>query len=119
MPDLRVLAQQNKSFRENSYVLDGLDDGWSEGLMATYCYVDLGMDDWGTWQLRTRCLSMREDPATGSAASALTCYLAMQSMGVEKRPEQTMRFLVTQGVEMGRKSEIGDNPGKQGGLEDP
>lgn len=110
MRDLEVLARQTKSFRENSYVLDGLDEGWSEGLIATYCYVDLGVDDGGTRRLRTRCLSMREDPATGSAASALCCFLALQAVGEEKKKKgtsQTKRFLVTQGVEMGRKSEIG------------
>jgi PhzF family phenazine biosynthesis protein len=103
MPDLEALARQNKGFRENSYVdLDGLDEGWRVGLMATYCYVDLGVDESRTRQIRTRCLSMREDPATGSAASALTCYLALQDTPVN----QTMRFMVTQGVEMGRKSVI-------------
>lgn len=103
MPDLEALAQQKKSFRENSYVdLDGLDEGWRVGLLATYCYVELGADESGVRQVRTRCLSMREDPATGSAASALTCYLALQ----EESGKQTMKFMVTQGVEMGRKSEI-------------
>jgi PhzF family phenazine biosynthesis protein len=103
MPDLETLAKQNKSFRENSYVdLDGLDEGWQVGLLATYYYVDLGIDESGTRQIRTRCLSMGEDPATGSAASALTCYLALQ----ERPVDRTIRFKVTQGVEMGRKSDI-------------
>jgi PhzF family phenazine biosynthesis protein len=103
MPDLEALASQNKGFRENSYVdLDGLDEGWRVGLLATYCYVDLGVDDAGTRQLRTRCWGMREDPATGSAASALTCYLALQ----DAPAQQVTRFAVTQGVEMGRKSDI-------------
>jgi PhzF family phenazine biosynthesis protein len=102
-PDLEALARQNRGFRENLYVdLDGLDEGWRVGLLATYCYVDLGVDDSGTRQIRTRCLSMREDPAMGSAASALTCYLALQ----ETPAKQTTRFAVTQGVEMGRKSKI-------------
>lgn len=110
LSDLSVLAQQTKNFRENSYVLDGLlDEGWNEGLLATYCYVDLGADEVGTRQLRTRCLSMREDPATGSAASALTSYLALQGMGEGNGDgvSKVVRFVVTQGVEMGRKSEIG------------
>jgi PhzF family phenazine biosynthesis protein len=103
MPDLEALAKQNKSFRENSYVdLGGLDEGWLVGILATYCYVDLGIDEVGTRQIRTRCLSMREDPATGSAASALTCYLALQ----ERPADRTIRFKVTQGVEVGRKSDI-------------
>lgn len=45
---------------------------------------------------------MREDPATGSAASTLTCYLALQ----EAPAKPTTGFVVTQGVEMGRKSDI-------------
>jgi PhzF family phenazine biosynthesis protein len=103
MRDLEALARQNKGFRENSYEnLDGLDEGWRVGLMATYCYVDLGVDESGIRQIRTRCLSMREDPATGSAASALSCYLALQ----EAPSKQSIRFIVTQGVEMGRKSVI-------------
>ena len=103
MPDLEALAKQNKGFRENSYVdLGGLDEGWQVGLLATYCYVDLGIDESGTRRIRTRCLSMGEDPATGSAASALTCYLALQ----EEPAKRTIRFKVTQGVEMGRKSDI-------------
>ena len=103
MPDLEALGDQDKGFRRHSYEeLDCLDEGWQVGLMATYCYVDLGVDDLGTHQIRTRCLSMREDPATGSAASALTCYLSLQ----QEPAKQRARFMVTQGVEMGRKSEI-------------
>ena len=109
-PDLEALALQ-KSFRGDSYEeLDGLDEGWQVGLIATYCYVDLGVDGSGTRQIRTRCLSMREDPATGSAASALSCYLALQ----EVQAKQTTKFLLTQGVEMGRKSEIGVEVTKTG-----
>lgn len=43
-----------------------------------------------------------EDPATGSAASALTAYLAL----VEGKPQQTLDYTLTQGVEMGRRSDI-------------
>ena len=43
-----------------------------------------------------------EDQATGSAASALSCYLALNRGESGRR-----RFEVTQGVEMGRKSIIG------------
>jgi PhzF family phenazine biosynthesis protein len=103
MPDIETLAQQTKGFRENSYVdLDSLDEGWRVGLLATYCYVDLGVDESGIRQIRTRCLSMREDPATGSAASALTSYLALQ----EEPGKRATEFMITQGVEMGRKSDI-------------
>lgn len=43
-----------------------------------------------------------EDPATGSAASALTAYLAL----VEGSANQTLDYVLTQGVEMGRRSDI-------------
>ncbi|OAR02493.1 hypothetical protein LLEC1_06235, partial [Akanthomyces lecanii] len=44
-----------------------------------------------------------EDPATGSASSALCCYLsaALGEQGAEKR-----RYELTQGVEVGRESNI-------------
>ncbi|OMP81523.1 hypothetical protein BK809_0002516 [Diplodia seriata] len=44
-----------------------------------------------------------EDPAIGSAASALACVLSLAE-GVAR---QRHRYAITQGVEMGRKSEIG------------
>lgn len=52
-----------------------------------------------------------EDPATGSAASALACYLTITDDGVTAaggREKETRRrkFVMTQGVEMGRTSVI-------------
>jgi PhzF family phenazine biosynthesis protein len=43
-----------------------------------------------------------EDPATGSAASALTAYLSL----TESKAKQTLAYGLTQGVEMGRRSDI-------------
>jgi PhzF family phenazine biosynthesis protein len=43
-----------------------------------------------------------EDPATGSAASDLAAYLSL----VEGKPGQSLKYAITQGVEMGRRSEI-------------
>ena len=43
-----------------------------------------------------------EDPATGSAASALTAYLSLK----EGRSNDTLLYELVQGVEMGRRSEI-------------
>ena len=43
-----------------------------------------------------------EDPATGSAAVTLGAYLAMQ----EHAGQQSAKFEITQGVEMGRQSKI-------------
>lgn len=44
-----------------------------------------------------------EDPATGSAASDLAGYLSL----TEGKPGATIKFAITQGVEMGRRSNIG------------
>lgn len=65
--------------------------------------------------VRTRMFDASlEDPATGSAASALTGYLATQ-----KGPGE-WKFEVLQGVEMGRRSEIGVtvNVGSNGEIQD-
>ncbi|KAH7411413.1 phenazine biosynthesis protein phzF [Cadophora sp. MPI-SDFR-AT-0126] len=78
-----------------------LDEGWQIGFVAKYYFVVL--EEGGVTRVRSRMLETAvEDPATGSAASALCCYLAMK--GGESRRR---RFEVTQGVEMGRRSVIG------------
>ncbi|KAE8420049.1 hypothetical protein BDV36DRAFT_250394 [Aspergillus pseudocaelatus] len=87
-------------------VHDLVDVEWSETFIGRYYYVILGttVSDSGvsTVQLRTRMVEDQiEDPATGSAACALTSYLAL-----EKYSETTIQFQVTQGVEMGRQSDI-------------
>lgn len=89
-----------------------LDAGWAEGFVARYYYVvektsslngnGIGKGkDVDVVRIRTRMLEEKmEDPATGSAASALGCYLALQDGA-------TKRFEMVQGVEMGRRSVIG------------
>src|SRR5690606_8647445 len=52
-----------------------------------------------------------EDPATGSACAALGGYLA----GRTPRNDTTLRWVVEQGVEMGRPSRIEVEVDKQGG----
>lgn len=73
--------------------------------MGSYFYVDFGYDgsegEGKVRNVRTRMFGSREDPATGSAASALCSYLSLQ-VGRTGR----FQYRVTQGVEMGRKSEI-------------
>ena len=91
----------NKTFRGQA----DLDEGWRAGNVGTYYYVDQGLEEDGNGasvrKLRTRMFSSREDPATGSAASALTSWLSLQE------PEAgRYRYHITQGVEMGQKSEI-------------
>jgi len=110
------LAQQAKNHLDasNTYTaIDKLDDGWREGLIGTYFYVDVGTSSEGVRNLRTRMFASREDPATGSAASALTSYLALQE-GKAGR----YKYAIVQGVEMGQKSqifvEVGVKNGKDG-----
>lgn len=51
--------------------------------------------------IRTRMVELDfEDPATGSAASSLTSYLSL------KGDSDDTKYRITQGVELGRKSDI-------------
>jgi PhzF family phenazine biosynthesis protein len=104
LPDLEALGKQNKGhldLDEAYTVHDQLDEDWREGLVASAFYVDLGVSDRGARKLRTRVHAWREDPATGSAMSALTSYLSLRS-GRGGR----YRYDIVQGVEMGRESDI-------------
>ena len=86
---------------DNGYdVYDKLDEGYREGLVGSYFYHNLGFEN-DVRRLRTRMLSRREDPATGSAASALCAYLTLSEEGL-----LTRKYHITQGVEMGRRSDI-------------
>lgn len=82
-----------------------LDDEWNFGFAGSYFYVHTGesrVDGDRKVQLRTRMLEgTLEDPATGSAACALSALLAM------KRKKSKVSFEITQAVEMGRQSDIG------------
>lgn len=75
-----------------------LDEGWREGIVCTYYYAVVGGAD--ELVIRTRMFGSREDPATGSAASALCCFWSLRS----KIPKQ--KYHIMQGIEMGRRSDI-------------
>lgn len=87
-----------------------LDAGpWGHGFVSRYYYVptaatppDGAADDVVTTKtFRARMVELGfEDPATGSAASALACHLSIVGRDDE------VRYRITQGVEMGRKSDI-------------
>lgn len=79
------------------------DEGWTEGFVGSYFFARLPEEGAGVTKLRTRMIdrSVGEDPATGSAASALCSWFAMQNGSTGDN-----RFEITQGVEMGRKSDI-------------
>ena len=105
LPDLEALAKPTRNLlgTENTYqVSHKLDEGWQAGLVTSFFYVDLGRDESGTRLLRTRMLGSREDPATGSASSALCSYLSLSEKGGQRK----RKYQLTQGVEMGRKSDI-------------
>jgi PhzF family phenazine biosynthesis protein len=75
-----------------------LDDGWDHGFGATLFYVKTGDD-----QVRTRMIAgTLEDPATGAASCGLGAMLALKDGSNE-----TTTLRITQGVEMGRSSNIG------------
>jgi len=80
-----------------------LDEGWNQSFVGTYFHVRLADSENGTLNLRTRMIEgLLEDPATGSAASTVTGYLSLK----QGKPNQTLKFAVKQGVEMGRRSNI-------------
>lgn len=86
-----------------------LDGEWDVGFCGWYFYVLAESPSWsgddgaGVVKVRTRMSDgTMEDAATGSGACGLCCFLAVE-MGLGRRT----RFEVVQGVEMGRRSEIG------------
>lgn len=87
-----------------------VDEGWGPTFVGRYYYVLLeGEVGEEVVRVRTRMVEAKmEDPATGSAACALSSFLAL------KRGKST-RFEITQGVEMGRRSEIGVRVEVEGG----
>ncbi|GAP92332.1 putative phenazine biosynthesis protein [Rosellinia necatrix] len=119
LPSLELLAEVRVLRLDfEGLAAELLDDGWREGLAARYYYVDVaaagGQEaEEGARSLRTRMVELGfEDPATGSAATALASYLTLTQ---ERRDT---KFRVTQGVEMGRKSDISVETTVKGGEGD-
>lgn len=86
-----------------------LDEGWGgHGLVVFYFHVRDVLDEvTGKKVIRTRMfLESWEDPATGSAASGLAALLALRD-GAGTDGQLHRGFHVVQGVEMGRRSDIG------------
>jgi PhzF family phenazine biosynthesis protein len=83
-----------------------LDEEWKPSLVGGFYYAELPPEDKEDpviWKLRARMITQGiEDPATGSASCALSCYLALQKGGKGKMHV----FAINQGVEMGRASQI-------------
>jgi PhzF family phenazine biosynthesis protein len=105
LPNLELLGESRCTGRHSNFH-QLLDDGWAEGLVGRYFYVIEG-EKTSSLRIRTRMIeATMEDPATGSAASALASYLALNGVGI-KGEEIVGKYEITQGVEMGRKSMIG------------
>ncbi|KAJ5895401.1 hypothetical protein N7495_007092 [Penicillium taxi] len=105
LPSLEALAAVTLS--AGSIGVDALDEGWRLGHVCLYFFVR-DVDDEITKKkiIRTRAIeNTMEDPATGSAASGLTSYLTL----IEGQAGKQHRYSLVQGVEMGRRSEIGVN----------
>ena len=81
-----------------------LDEGWAPSFVGTYFYAIISQSSEGVVRLRTRMLepSVGEDSATGSAASALASFLALN----DGTGSMVFYYSIEQGVEMGRASEI-------------
>ena len=90
---------------DNSYVT--LDEGWDKSLVGTYFYAMLSHPNEKITRVRTRMLepSVGEDPATGSAACTLACFLTLKD-GKASQTTKTYEYSIQQGFEMGRESEI-------------
>lgn len=78
------------------------DEGWAEGLWGSFLYVVTDESN-DKVEVRTRMLQASlEDPATGSASCGLSALLA-----TKMKLGRKVKFEITQGVEMGRQSDIG------------
>jgi len=99
LPDIEILGRIGPSTTTLSV---NLDEDWDESLVASYFFVkEKPLGDY--LALRTRMIhGLLEDPATGSAASALSAFLSM----LAKAPNANHAYQIVQGVEMGRRSEI-------------
>jgi PhzF family phenazine biosynthesis protein len=108
LADLGILSKVKPSGQRATAKLDS---GWDMGLLGVYYYVVTAQKN-EKLAIRTRMLETAlEDPATGSAACALGSFLAL------KHKLQTAQIAVTQGVEMGRQSDIGIKVTLKEGLE--
>jgi PhzF family phenazine biosynthesis protein len=107
LPDLATLAlaHTHGHLNVNTYDPSSLDEGWQVGLVCTMYLVAQGTDEHGRKAYRTRMFGTREDPGTGSASSALACWLALQESDGEEE-KTTFGFSFTQGVEMGKRNDI-------------
>ena len=81
-----------------------LDAEWSQSFVGCYFYAIASPAGAEKTEIGTRMLeaSVGEDAATGSAACTLACFLALK----DGLPGRKYQYVIKQGVEMGRASEI-------------
>lgn len=100
LPDLEILTRVGPS---SSVLSADLDKDWTGSFVASYFFVKEKRTG-NCLALRTRMIhGFMEDPATGSAASTLAAFLSLDA----KDPNAEHEYYMVQGVEMGRRSEIG------------
>lgn len=105
LPSLEALAAVTPATGGELVSTDYLDEGWKAGLICVY-FIVRDVEDSVTKKkvIRSRTiLGNLEDAATGSAASGLAAYLTL----TEGKGGQNYQYHVVQGVEMGRRSDIG------------
>lgn len=105
LPSLEALAAVTPATGGELVSAEYLDEGWNAGLVCVYFIVRDVEDSVSKKKvIRSRMiLGTLEDPATGSAASGLAAYLTL----TEGKAGQNYQYHVVQGVEMGRRSDIG------------
>lgn len=90
-----------------------LDADWNQGFAGSYWYIVMSRSE-GKVQIRSRMIEgALEDPATGSAACALSCFLSLKW-----RKSKVTKYEITQGVEMKRRSDIKVVVSLKDGLEE-
>ncbi|CAI7662292.1 unnamed protein product [Penicillium glandicola] len=105
LPSLEALAAVTPATGGELVSADYLDEGWRSGLICVY-FIVRDIEDSVTKKkvIRSRMmLGTLEDSATGSAASGLAAYLTL----TEGHAGENYQYHVVQGVEMGRRSDIG------------
>lgn len=87
----------------------GMNEEYYQNGVLAFLFFCVQSDGDGVTKLRTRMIhDVVEDPATGSASSALAVYLTLYHEDLKSGSgRQVRQFELTQGVEMGRKSIIG------------
>lgn len=107
LPSVDLLAKVSLNpavFRHDQF----LDEEWQQGFIGRYYFVRTAapkdVDGKRVVTLRTRMIEASfEDPATGSAGCCLSSYLSITE---NTDPNQSFQYNITQGVEMGKESNI-------------